>query len=41
MSKTTRIRYVPWLGIVSREVDTGVSEIETEGLEVESEELGD
>ena len=40
MSKTTRIRYVPWLGTVSREVDTGVSEIETEGLEVESEELG-
>ena len=40
MSKTTRIRYVPWLGTVSREVDTGVSEIETEGLEEESEELG-
>jgi len=40
MSKTTKIRYVPWLGTVSREVDTGVSEIETEGLEAESEELG-
>ena len=39
MSKTTRIRYLPWLGTVSREVDTGVSEVETEQLKVGSEEL--